>query len=326
MRALPVEFVEILESVPTVEVQDNPWTYLPEKWGRLRPGKHVSEAPFGYSLPDTLNFLYSMRLIYDCVEQMWAEFGVFYYTGRFSYQDYLQEIRQRIPNTWHEGLQEFAQHLFFKSRETGIFVRWYELNPEQETDLMKKQQMAMNRHEASVQKARDDESRRFYKSQQAYKQDIYRRMRQASDQLTEHARGEEHIETMQAHALHSQLYKTGKKMARVHSKRETAIADKEHQEATRMLDVLREDKPNRDAEREYIRSLHLEEVERAALLADAAPVVIANNADVRNNSKLPALTSSQSDSHLSLVKVNAAEPKSSNGKVVRIKSPVEKKL
>lgn len=267
-----MEFVEILESVPVVKLEENPWDYLPEKWGKLHPGKHVTEASLGYSLPDALNFLYSMRLIYDCVETIWAEYGVFYFTNRLSYQDYLQEVRLRLPSTWHEGLIEFAQHLFFKSKETGIFVRWYELTPEQSADATQKKKMAASKHEASVQQARDDDFRRFYKTQQAYKQDIFRRMRQAADHMAEHSRGEEYIETLQAYALQSQLHKTGKKMTRNHQKREEAIKDKEHQEAARMLEILREDKPNRVAERAYIKSLNLEQRDRASLLAAAAPV------------------------------------------------------
>jgi len=49
LRALPLEFAEVLESVATVGLNENPWTDLPPRWGKLWPGKHAPEGPDGYN-------------------------------------------------------------------------------------------------------------------------------------------------------------------------------------------------------------------------------------------------------------------------------------
>lgn len=251
LQALPVEFVEVLESVPTVHLQENPWTLLPEKWGRRRNGKHASDAPLGYTLTDAMEFLYSMRVLYDTVEQIWFEYGVFYCTHRLSFEDYLQEIRQRLPATWHEGLVEYAQHLFFASKATGLFVRWYELSEAQQADTDRKILIAEAKHQAQIEQSKADILRRTAKAERAYHQDIFRRMRQAADQLTEHARGEEYMEVLQAKALHDNLRYTGKRMQRRLVKRQVALLEQQRHEVNRAMDILREDRPVRDAELAY---------------------------------------------------------------------------
>jgi hypothetical protein len=42
LQALPVDFVELFESVAEVEIEDNPWSDLPPKWGKLWEHKHRS--------------------------------------------------------------------------------------------------------------------------------------------------------------------------------------------------------------------------------------------------------------------------------------------
>ena len=113
MRALPVEFVDVLESVPNVHLHGNPWSDLPPRWGKLWPGTHATDGAGGYSLSDAVDFLYGMRAFYDTAEQIWEELGVFHYAQKLSLDDFVQEIRVRIPKTWHDGLVEYVKHVYF---------------------------------------------------------------------------------------------------------------------------------------------------------------------------------------------------------------------
>ncbi len=114
MQALPIEFIQLLETIPSVPLDDNPWGLLPPKWGTILAGKHAPEAWKGYTLHDCLDFLYAVRVFYDVAEQIWTEFSIYYCTNRLGLQDFIQEIRDRIPKTWHDGLIEYAKHIYLK--------------------------------------------------------------------------------------------------------------------------------------------------------------------------------------------------------------------
>ena len=45
-------------------------------------------------------------------------------------QDFIQELRARLPHAWFEGLQEKAKHLYFAAKEAGNFPRWYSVDDE----------------------------------------------------------------------------------------------------------------------------------------------------------------------------------------------------
>ena len=72
LRALPVEFVEVFESVPDVNLLDNPWTALPPRWISLWQGdkdgkgnasgvSRAERAPNGVTVTEAVHFLYGMR-------------------------------------------------------------------------------------------------------------------------------------------------------------------------------------------------------------------------------------------------------------------------
>ena len=122
LKALPVEFVRVLESVPDdVDLARNPWSILPNKWGKLWLDKHATDGPGGYNVADAVDFLYGMETFYDAAEEIWAEFGVFHYTNRLGFGDFLEELRRRLASKWHEGLVEHVKTVYFESRSTGIF-------------------------------------------------------------------------------------------------------------------------------------------------------------------------------------------------------------
>ena len=114
LQALPIEFTQIFESIPTVNLLDNPWDLLPPRWGRRYLDKATVDEPMGYRLHDAVDFLYGMSLFYDTAEKIWQETGIFHYTLRLNLEDFLTELRRRIPKTWHEGLVEHAKHVYFQ--------------------------------------------------------------------------------------------------------------------------------------------------------------------------------------------------------------------
>lgn len=70
----------------------------------------------GYNLSDAVDFLHGVRCFYDVAEQVWEETGAYHYTGRLGLADFLNELRTRIPKTWHEGLVDYVKHIYFAVR------------------------------------------------------------------------------------------------------------------------------------------------------------------------------------------------------------------
>jgi len=122
LRALPVEFTDVLESV-NVTLNENPWTDLPPRWGKMWPNKRCTDGVSnGYTLSDAIDFLYAVRVFYATAEQIWQELGVFHYTNKLNLEDFIQELRDRLPNSWHEGLVQYVKHIYFEVRYTLLVL------------------------------------------------------------------------------------------------------------------------------------------------------------------------------------------------------------
>lgn len=149
LRALPIEFIPVLECVPSVGLLGNSWADYPPKWSSSpqftmsgnsnhdpahRSTAHSSNAlgelestgpQLGYSTADAINFLYCMSVFYNDAEALWKTTGALHYTNRLSFQDFVQDLKTRLPHSYHNGLTEYVKYIYFKSRESGIFPRWY---------------------------------------------------------------------------------------------------------------------------------------------------------------------------------------------------------
>ena len=68
------------------------------------PGKHASDAEQGYAVAEAVDFLYGMRAFYDTAEKIWQELGAFHYSNRLTFNDFLHELRTRIPHSWFSFL------------------------------------------------------------------------------------------------------------------------------------------------------------------------------------------------------------------------------
>ena len=86
--------------------------YVTDKmWPNKRCTDGVSN---GYTLSDAIDFLYAVRVFYATAEQIWQELGVFHYTNKLNLEDFIQELRDRLPNSWHEGLVQYVKHIYFE--------------------------------------------------------------------------------------------------------------------------------------------------------------------------------------------------------------------
>lgn len=149
MRALPVEFITLLESVPSVSIRNNPWTDLPPKWGRSYPvtaAEHSAPAEqysslSGYSASDVLALLYCARKVYPLAEQLFHELGAMYYSQRLGLQHFISELQVRLARSWEQGCEEIAKHIFFKSRSNGCFLTWCETDHFQRQEQQEKRDM-----------------------------------------------------------------------------------------------------------------------------------------------------------------------------------------
>lgn len=114
LRSVPVEFADILETVPTVNLAANPWNDLPQKWGKMWAQDRVVDCPFGNSVAEAVDFLYGMRIFYNTAEVIWQELGPMHYMNKLGLSDFIQELRERLPRSWHEGLGKSAEYVYFK--------------------------------------------------------------------------------------------------------------------------------------------------------------------------------------------------------------------
>ena len=169
LECLPHEFTDVLESVPRVEFHTNPWSALPSKWGKLWPGMHCTEgSSSGYNISDVVDFLYAVGTFYDCAEQMWEETGAFHCMGRLGFEDYLQELRRRLPRSWHEGLVEYVKHFYFIARQSAVFPVWYETSDFVKEEVRARKEFSDRVREANVAKSRVDQAAQLERAEKVY--------------------------------------------------------------------------------------------------------------------------------------------------------------
>jgi hypothetical protein len=117
LRAIPIEFANILETVPQVGLWANPWGDLPQKWGKVWSQDRVKDCPYGNSVAEAVDFLYGMKIFYNTAEIVWQETGALHYVCKLSMHDFIQELRERLLKSWHEGLLKHAEFVYMKVRQ-----------------------------------------------------------------------------------------------------------------------------------------------------------------------------------------------------------------
>lgn len=187
LRALPLEFADVLESVERVELHSNPWTDLPNKWGRVWAGKHSVEGPNGYSLADAVDYLYGIRVFFSTAEVMWHERGPMYLAGKLGLNDFVRELKARIPYSWSETYMECVKHVYFAAREAGIFPQWHEIEDESTIKEMEKLRRANAiEREAMLMRVKREQSDLNAIRVAAYDTDVNNRVHFGEETSTQH--------------------------------------------------------------------------------------------------------------------------------------------
>jgi len=252
LRALPVEFVQVFESVGEVLLDTNPWTDLPPRWGRLWSDKHAVEGPRGYALTEAVDFLYGMQAFYDAADNIWKEMGVFHYTNRLGFSDFLDELKKRIPKTWHDGLIEYVKHVYFSARQSGVYPRWYSLEGHDdfvaERALMKAADS--KRRDLNVQRSRADAKERADRMAVVYDVEPLKKAHREESIAQEHAVNEQVLQKMALAALHHCVTDRERKNEEKAARREQQQQRIVRAESDRLMEIVDADRRARNREEE----------------------------------------------------------------------------
>ena len=244
LRALPVEFCQVLEAVEEVVLSDNPWGDLPPKWGKLWEGQHATDGKGGYAVADAVDFLYGMSSFYDCAEEIWKDHGVFHYTNRLAFGDFLEELRKRIPHAWHEGLVDHVKTLYFSARATGIFPRWYSMEGHDTINEERASMKAIDdaRRTRNVELAKEGAHAKDERMRKAYDVAPIIRAQRQGNMTQEHSLNQQIISNMSAMALNHSLIERDKLAEKRVKRREAKMLKKETHEMERLREILDTDR------------------------------------------------------------------------------------
>jgi hypothetical protein len=206
----------------------------------------------GYNVGEAVDFLYSMKPFYDVAEDVWAEYGALHYTNRLNFNDFIQEIRSRIPNTWNEGYIESAKFIYFTSLESGVFPRWYELS----APIVKENKLRIahdiNKRELNVQRTRKAAEDRKARMDAAYDIDLTRKVRRAEELANEHSLNEKILTNAEMLALHNVCEQREKAALKRIRRREKKIAKDNYDEMKRLKEIIQADQEIFKAEKSSI--------------------------------------------------------------------------
>merc|ERR1711871_327039 len=247
--ALPVEFTDVLESVFEVNLKENPWTDLPPQWGKVYRGKNATYGPLGYEVTEAIDFLYGMRTFYDTADAIWEELGVYHYSNRLNFTDWINEIRKRIPKSWDDGLTEKAKWMYFYCKENGYFPRWYVLDEATKRENERRTEYSEKRRDMAITRSRQDVEARKVREHLAYDVDIRRRMQRKEEALAEHALNDEIKTSMELLALHHCARERDQKANIRYAKREVEFNQRDKEEMGRLREILDADRAAREEER-----------------------------------------------------------------------------
>ena len=187
LRSLPLEFSDLLETIPEVRLEDNPWTDYPNQWGLMFMGKRTADSKTGYDVPKVLEFLYAMKLFYNEAEVIWSKRGTFYYTQRLNFKDFIEDLRQSMDLVKYKQLSiEHVKVLFFLAREKGLFPKWYALDDRTVHDNMVREKEDAIRRESNMKRSLQDDLERIESMHQAYDVDVKRKANRAKELMDEY--------------------------------------------------------------------------------------------------------------------------------------------
>jgi hypothetical protein len=133
-----------------------------------------------------LSFLYNVKVFYQHAEVIWSARGHLYYTQRMTFEEFLADLRQRIPHSWNEGLSEYVKIVFFSAREKGVFPQWHELSETEININQTRRDKDDAKRSFQVLRSSEDHKSRQEQRHQAYDVDLSRRAKRREEQAAEH--------------------------------------------------------------------------------------------------------------------------------------------
>ena len=218
--------------------------------GKLWPSKHSTDGRTGYEVAEAVDFLYGMRTIYDTAERIWVELGAFYYANRLNFDDFVGELRRRIPHTWEDALTDRAKFLYFASKEKGNFPRWYALAEDVKIEIQKRSQYDDRRRDGNVRQSRKDVIDRKQREIKAYDTDLLRRVQRKDELIKELVVNDEVKAKMEMLALQHCAHERDVLADRRHEQREIDFAERDKEEMQRLVEIVEADKHARDEDRQ----------------------------------------------------------------------------
>ena len=169
--------------------------------------------------------------------------SVFFITNRLGFGDFLEELRRRLASKWHEGLVEHVKTIYFESRSTGIFPRWYSLEGyediQQENELIR--QYDQERRDNNVQRAKSRALAKDERMARAYDIAPIVRAKALGAVKEEHSINSSIINNMASTALQHCLSEREAKALKRMQRREQKFLRKEAFEMERMKEILEAD-------------------------------------------------------------------------------------
>ena len=190
-----------------------------------------------------------MRAFYDTAEAIWEELGVYHYSNRLNFTDWINEIRKRIPKTWDDGLTEKAKWMYYYCKENGYFPRWYVLDEGTKRENIRRTDYSEKRRDMAINRSKQDVEDRKTREHLAYDVDIRRRVQRKQDALVEHALNDEIKSSMELLALHHCARERDNKANVRYAKREMEFNQKDKEEIERLKEILDADRLAREEER-----------------------------------------------------------------------------
>lgn len=242
LRALPTEFTDILETVPNVNLDSNPWSDLPPKWGKMFGDRLSADSLGGYNVEEALEFLYAMKMFYYEAEEIWAKRGSFYYTQRLNFSDFVADLKHSMSKKKFDSLSvDHIKILFFTSRERGIFPKWYTLDDTTlETMRVRVEADEALRH-ANAERTKADLIQRYKDEHMAYDVDIRRRAMRKEEIKEEYLVNEAIISSTTTTALKNILKSRSKDVTSRRNAAENILYLREVKEMRRLQGIIEDE-------------------------------------------------------------------------------------
>jgi hypothetical protein len=201
--------------------------------------------------------------------------------------DASQELRVRMPKTWHEGLVEYVKHVYFavsgcvyiymcvymcvcvclcaylctyltdknlfyptpQSRRTGAFLRFYALDDATQRDQALRQAADEQRRQQQVANSRQEVEQRAALLDNIYGGDEVRRARHAWERAQEHEKNEEVKHRMSYQTAKRQAVQKELEVKQRSGRREHTFAKLQNREMIRLQECLEADAEGRGVDR-----------------------------------------------------------------------------